>query len=749
MSDLEKEVEISRVRDELSNTKAELIKKKETIDNLQKEIRELGHSMKQQISELQYKLENSEKKVESLDALTKSLRESNQEEPTSKLLINDLEKKIIQLENQVYLLEQSEMNLQRQVHSKNVELSECNIEIDRLKLTSESHSASRDKDKDKEKEKESKSGLDNLDEETHNLLNSLIQEIEDLKKEKLDFQEKALQRITEKEMENIELKELLDQTKAEFQKELNDWMIKANESHLSTYESRRDDNDHDNSMDSTQQTEILEKARELEMLNNELKFELDTKAEELEKEKEKYMREAEVLESEYKMRISSLENEITMLKMEVSRVEVEKLQIQRELSSDNETKDSFYRTIEEFQAKIKILEEHREKAEENYKSQIESLNKQSEEAMDSNKKLKEQLSKVNHELLKMQEQSQKKAQEMEDKQNKDSDFKDKQIKALTDKLEFLNKDYTQLKQDYDKFSKTTEKHKANLLEVQDTLKGMRESHNKEIKKWEDKYYDLERKFETEKNSLIENNAKITKQLQQQKTFGKIATYDESKMEPERLNTLDDVLGEEGQEFDNEEGGNGNDNDSGMLRMKIVSLESQITILNNNISDLKFSLDNLLKEKEILHSENKKIKENNAEAVKLYEKQIADLQKNSNKLHVERTSLKRSIIGGDITDSLNPKQLQMLNELNKTIATLRAENKFLVEANEILTKEKNNIQLLRNNDVAYYKDELKKAEQIAVNAKIQFATYVFEKEEEVIKLKQLNKKFMDKLGLTFK
>jgi regulator of replication initiation timing len=276
---------------------------------------------------------------------------------------------------------------------------------------------------------------------------------------------------------------------------------------------------------------------------------------------------------------------------------------------------------------------------------------------------------------------------------------------------------------------------------------MRESHTKEIKKWEDKYYDLERKFETEKNSLIENNAKITKQLQQQKTFGKISTHEDSKNEPERLNTLDDVLGEEGNELDNEECGN--ENDSTMLKMRIVSLESQITILNNNISDLKFSLDNIFKEKEILSTENKKLKENNSEAVKLYEKQIADLQKNSNKLHIERTSLKRSIIGGDITDSLNPKQLQMLNELNKTIATLKAENKFLSDANEILTKEKSNIQLLRTNDVAYYKEELKKAEQIAVNAKIQFATYVFEKEEEVIKLKQLNKKFMDKLGLTFK
>ena len=66
--------------------------------------------------------------------------------------------------------------------------------------------------------------------------------------------------------------------------------------------------------------------------------------------------------------------------------------------------------------------------------------------------------------------------------------------------------------------------------------------------------------------------------------------------------------------------------------------------------------------------------------------------------------------------------------------MKAENKFLQESNELLIKEKNKIQELRTNDVSYYKEELKKAEQLAVNAKIQFATYVFEKEEEVIKLK---------------
>lgn len=744
MSDLDKDIEIAKVRDDLGRAKNEITKKNQVIDTLEKELREISHNSKQQVSELQMKLDNAQSKIESLEAFSKSLKEATQEDSSSKFIINELEKKTVDLENKIYLLEQSEMNLQRQVHSKNVELGEFKIELEKLKLSSATNSAPSKDQKAKEKEKDS---LENLDEETQNLLNSLIQEVEDLKKEKNEFQENALERITEKEMENIELLELLDKQKAEFQKELNEWMIKASDSNLSTYESKKnefnddDDNEDEHSLNSEQQAELFEKLKEYETVISELRFELETKAEELDREKSKLLRDHEILETEYKMKMSSLENEVTMLKMEYSRIEIEKLQMQRELTSDTETKDSFYKTIEEYQYKIKNLEENREKTEDRYNSKLNTMKEQLEETENSNKLLKQQYDKIKKELTVLQESSSKKDKEYETVTKKENEYKDKQIKMLNEKIENCNRENNTLKTEYEKYSKTIEKYKQNLLEYQETTRVMRENQTKDIKKWEEKYYDLERKFESEKNNLIENNATLTKQLQSKKTITKMNSTKEADQ-----NVLETVFNQDG-EFDDENDQDDDDNPT-MLKMKIVSLESQITILNNNITDLKLSIENLTREKILIAKENEKLKISSEESKKLYEKQIGDLQRNSNKLHVERTSLKKSLIGTESMD-LNTKQLQLLHELNKTISSLKAENKFLQESNNILNKEKANIQTLRTNDISHYKEEVKKAEQLAVNSKIQFATYVFEKEEEVIKLKQLNKKFMDKLGLTFK
>lgn len=717
--------------------KRQLSSKDERVEALEREIRQLKHEVNQKESELQMNLDNSNSKIKSLESLVASMKESNQEN-TSKFIIKDLENKILDQDNKINLLEQTEMNLTRQIHSQNVELKDLKVEIDKMILMGTGNK------KESKVNTGSSDAFENMDDDTKELLTNLMQEIEDLKKEKMDFQEKALTRITEKELENLELKETLDSYKNEYQKEINEMMMKINE--LTADSKLEDDNDDAKSEASINQQELLDKISELEQLLLEAKDELDNQT----NEKESILRENENMESEYKQKIGNLENTINILKTEVNRIEIEKLEIQRELTADSDSKDVFYKTIEEFQTKLKMMEEQKEKDDERHRTQYEELlNK-----LDENEtKLKSITTKYNSskiELSKLKESQEKTKNDQDSKYIKDIDLKDKEIKILSSKYDIVNKEYNNLKQEYEKNNKLNEKHRNNLIELQDTLCQLKRNHEQEIKIIEDKYNELEKRFDSEKNKLIEENGKLTKQVNNNTSMSSKALNKQDTtlntlkedivdfVEEERLNTLDDVMNDEGN--DNE--------DKAMLKMRIVQLESQITCLGNNVFELKEHISKLKQENDLLTKDIQAKKEEYASSKKLYEEQIHNLQKNTNKINVERNSLRKSLVSGDDSVGLTPKQMQILAELNKTISNLKAENTFLVDSQELLKKEVADAKDLREKDIMYYKEEVKKAEKIAVNAKIQFASYVFEKEEEIIKLKQINKKLMDKMGLTF-
>lgn len=717
--------------------KRQLSSKDERVEALEREIRQLKHEVNQKESELQMNIDNSNSKIKSLESLVASMKESNQEN-TSKFIIKDLENKILDQDNKINLLEQTEMNLTRQIHSQNVELKDLKVEIDKMILMGTGNK------KESKVNTGSSDAFENMDDDTKELLTNLMQEIEDLKKEKMDFQEKALTRITEKELENLELKETLDSYKNEYQKEINEMMMKINE--LTADSKLEDDNDDAKSEASINQQELLDKISELEQLLLEAKDELDNQT----NEKESILRENENMESEYKQKIGNLENTINILKTEVNRIEIEKLEIQRELTADSDSKDVFYKTIEEFQTKLKMMEEQKEKDDERHRTQYEELlNK-----LDENEtKLKSITTKYNSsklELSKLKESQEKTKNDQDSKYIKDIDLKDKEIKILSSKYDIVNKEYNNLKQEYEKNNKLNEKHRNNLIELQDTLCQLKRNHEQEIKIIEDKYNELEKRFDSEKNKLIEENGKLTKQVNNNTSMSSKALNKQDTtlntlkedivdfVEEERLNTLDDVMNDEGN--DNE--------DKAMLKMRIVQLESQITCLGNNVFELKEHINKLKQENDLLTKDIQAKKEEYASSKKLYEEQIHNLQKNTNKINVERNSLRKSLVSGDDSVGLTPKQMQILAELNKTISNLKAENTFLVDSQELLKKEVADVKDLREKDIMYYKEEVKKAEKIAVNAKIQFASYVFEKEEEIIKLKQINKKLMDKMGLTF-
>lgn len=747
---------ILKLQEKLNFAENEIKQKDKKLEDLYNELNELINFSEKQKSELNI----FQKKSENLESIINSLKDSTVEGT----IIKKGKKSNIDLERPEYSLLKPICNnkIQKQISSKSVEMDEVKAEIVKQGLKSKSykqgvlnnnhHNDINDNDNNSDY---IRLGIENLNQETQNLLNTLVQEVDDLKKEKLEFQEKALERITEKEIEIISLKELMKQHKATFQKEMNEIVIKASEGRLSTFESICPTaKEEEISINSDQPVELLEKINILEHQNSNIKLESENKILDLMKEKEAILKENSIQESEYKARISNLENEIAVLKIEVSRMEMEKLQAQRELSCDSETKQIFYNTMDDYLNKIKNLEDQRDKAEVKYSNKISALSKINEELETSDKQLKQQLEKSKSEFVLFKVNTSKKVQENEEKYRKDIDLKDKQIKALNEKIECLNKKFKTMKSENTKFAKLNDIHKLTFTDTQETLNNIIENNNKVIKIWEDKYYELERKFEIEKNDLIENNAKIHKKLQQQKSIKQVNSSNHLKSnheeKEERTGTLEDALNED----ENHNNNFLDQDDEDFLttaKMRIVTLESQVTVLNNNILDLKFNIDKLVKDKELLLRENSKLRENinktsrpRKDQIKFVDGESSLKNQKTPRKHLETSLLKKQFRIDGFFDCSFEKQLQKTAELSRI-----RENIFINNDELDIHKEENNEQNLNNiKNLTYYEEELRKAEQSAINARIQFAKYVFEKEEEIIKLKQLNKRFMDKLGLTF-
>lgn len=732
-----------------------------TFDNekLKKEIRQLNHDMSQIKSEYEMKEGNTEKKIESLEDLVKSLKNSSDQDATK-----ILKSRIIELENAQYLLEQNEMKYKRQIQDLNHQLTEIKHENEKLGLNISNNSS------EGATTTTVSVGLDNLDEETSQMLTELLNEIDTMKKEKLEFQEKALQRLADKEIEIIDLREKLDQKDREYSQELSELLLKLAESEAGNQEGKglNDINDDDNDSVNTEEADNLnEKIKDLENQIHDYKCQLELAQETFQHEKNSLVQNSHSIENELKARISSLENENLNYKMEISKLEMEKLQIQHEINSDNDTKQSFYHTIEEYQNKIRIVEENKEKSDMNYRKQIEQLNKEAEEI---EKKFKETQKKLDESYTKIKEMKNEK-KEIEDKQLIETKEKlrdkEKGFNEINDKYEKLQRQFNQVKGDNSNLLKSCEKQKAILQENQEYLKNLKERHTLEIKRLEDKINEMERKHFEEKNTMLKLSTKnaptLNKNYGKSKTLHEVFNGDEDDDENkddgvEYLGTLECMNDMDNENNEENDGINNELQEKDLkeekenekiteLTNKVQSLSTKVDMLNKTIEDLKIQISKQKTEIDILEKSNANAKEDYKNMKELYEKQISDLQKNSNKAFSERCSIKSSTLSGDGNLTIN--QLQILSDLQKNLSTQKAEIKYLKDSIEILTKEKNHLQIMRNNDINYYKEELKCAEQMAVKAKIHLASYVFENEEERNKLRNINKKLMDKLGLSFK
>ena len=70
--------------------------------------------------------------------------------------------------------------------------------------------------------------------------------------------------------------------------------------------------------------------------------------------------------------------------------------------------------------------------------------------------------------------------------------------------------------------------------------------------------------------------------------------------------------------------------------------------------------------------------------------------------------------------------------------IKYEKKYIIEKNEILTKELENMEKLKNEYIKKLKEDLETAENLTAQAKLNIGQMSFEKDSEIVKFKRLCK-----------
>ena len=483
---------------------------------------------------------------------------------------------------------------------------------------------------------------------------------------------------------------------------------------------RRNEPDEDNiSFNSDEAKEVVEKYKELQFEFDRYKRETELKESNYYYEKEKLKKDIESITNTYKANIQELEKEILKLKNDIADDEVDRMHLEKEITNDADNKNYLYSEIENYQNQIRILEDLKEKTEFKYKEHINQLQIDIKDLDNINTQLRESLAYTEKEFSKFKENYNKHIKEKEEKHRIEINFKDKEINELKQRIDTINKDYHSVKKEYDFIKQNSEKTRIEYKELSENLKKIKENNEIEMKKWEEKYFILEKRLEKERNVILEQNRELQCRLNEKGSFNETNNHIVE-------NSLSNVL---------------NDDNTGSSGQKVVLLQEEINSLVQKLSEAnsKLKLDEKKsKEIEILSKENSSLKANLKEMKLLYETQIEALQQKAYKISNElQSNRKRSTSRGETT--LTPKQMQMLAELEATIKRLQGENKYLSEKLDIQNKEIDNLKQLKEKDIEFLREEVRKAEEQAVNAKVTLATVSFEKDSELIKYKNLYQK----------
>ena len=386
-------------------------------------------------------------------------------------------------------------------------------------------------------------------------------EISELIKEKNDLQEineKMLNMLTEKELENEDLQENFDKYKNNIKLEIQKYLeiITDLEQKIEIYE----ENEKKGNGVGDNLEEILK--------------EYNSYKERMEKSINEYI----IKEEELNMELDNKENCIQNMKNEIQNLELENIQLQnqseqKEKDYDNELLniDIIIKENEKFKNDILLLEEQMQSNEEKNKKIISSKE-------DEIKILSQDLEYTQKNLNKIKEEKSKEISILKNEINKYN----RDINNLIKKNEMIQREDEEIKEKINKIQNKLDKKTKELQDINDSTKKLIENKENMIKQYEDKIDEINK----DKNKLIEQNHELLDKIKNMNT-----------------NNLGDILNEDENNNDNNENNESNNNYENMLlRTEIKTLKEQ---LENQAQDL-VSLDAMEKEIIRLTMENEKI-----------------------------------------------------------------------------------------------------------------------------------------------
>jgi hypothetical protein len=628
------------------------------LDDTKRLLKDKEFELNTQIKTLSNENDNLKKTVQSFTELVEYYKQQDNKKSDSVILefqsINtELNNKVSELANKLLMTEQREYNLKREVISLNSTIGELKMEI----------------------EKNNKNVTISEGE-----LKDLLTELEDLRKENNDISERALNMLTEKEMLLIQMKEEIDGLKSSITKKDEEIAVLKDDLHtkpLETstfYENRR---------------ESLVRKKDSEI--NEVRRDYTIKLVEWNKEREHLKSVVEELDEKLKSINDDHEKEINECKNEMARSSI---------NGNIVVKENNFDEFERYNNLINSLEQKNEETSNYYKAQIKILKDEMTELDKINTTSQQQLDFLNKELIDIKLENNKKLANLQEKQKFELTARDKDIQFFKSKIEVLEKDREVLRKDLETTKAFNEKTKEDYLELMDQLNKIKDNHEIEKSKLEDKLVHLE------------NFGDIT--------YNDVSMLDKSVRKP----TLNNIF-TMNETFDNE-----------MDKSKISVLENEVKSLNTKLKQKDIHSTNVFRlnsEIQLLIKEKLKIKEEMTEMKGMYELQIKDLL-----LKLQTATEVRQC--PQLSESFNPVETI---ELEEKVNNYKAENKFLTEQIEILKDEIKGINWIKDSVIKKQKDELEEFQLIAADAKVSLAQIVFERDSEIMKYKLRIKKLRAK------
>jgi chromosome segregation ATPase len=630
------------------------------LDDSRRLLKDREFELTTQIKTLSNESENLKKTVQSFTELVEYYKQQDNKKSDSVILDfqarnTELSNKVSELDNKLLMTEQREYNLKREVISLNSSIGELRMEVEKK----------------------------NTAIYTEEEVKDLFSELEELRKENADISERALNMLTEKEMQLIQMKEEVDGLKAGMCKKEEEIAGLKEDLHVKPletstfYEHRRE------SLQRRMDTEVTELRREYMMKTNEWNQErdgLNRIIEDLEERLRNQQEEHDKEMDDYKSLAGDRKD------------------------SNAYTKEQDYDEIEHYNNLIHNLEQKNEETSNYYKAQIKVLRDEMNDIDKLNTTYHQQIEMLNKELADIKLEGNKKLTNIQERQKFELTARDKDIQFFKSKIEGLERDKELLRKDLESSKAFNEKSKEDYLSLMDQLNRIKENHDIEKNKLEDKIVHLESFGDVTINQDV---SVLEKSIIRKPTLNNIFSMNET--------------------FDNE-----------MDKSKISHLENEVKLLNTKLKQKDTQNSNIFRlnsEIQHLNKEKLKIKEEMANMKEMYELQIKDLL-----VKLQAATEKPP----QIIETYNPVETI---ELEEKVNNFKAENKFLNEQIEILKGEVKGVTGIKDSVIKKQKDELEEFQLIAANAKVSLAQVVFEKDSEIMKFKMKIKKLRAKSSLS--